>query len=60
MLTVFITKNGDILFTYPDITLTRGDYVKRNGKTYMIIKKVFVADGGFYEMTLSETQEGQR
>lgn len=55
MLTIFLNNNGDMLFTYPDITLDKGDYVKRNGKTYIIFKKTFVADGGFYEMTLSET-----
>ena len=67
MLTVFLNNNGDVLFTYPNITLDlftypnitldKGDFVKRNGKTYMVIKKVFVADGGFYEMTLSESQK---
>lgn len=57
MLSVFVNKNGDVLFTYPNVDLHQGDRVRHNGKLYLVVSKTFDAQG-FYEMMLHEFAEG--
>lgn len=57
MLTVFLNRQGDILFTYPNVDLHRADKVKRNGKIYLVVERAFNVDGGFYEVILYESAE---
>ncbi len=57
MLSVFVNRNGDVLFTYPNVDLHQGDRVRRNGKIYLVISKTLDVQGGFYEMMLHESAE---
>ena len=57
MLTVFVNRNGNVIFTYPNVDLCRGDAVRHNGVLYLVCRKTFVTDGGFYEVLLHESDE---
>lgn len=57
MLTVFINRKGDILCTYPNVDLQRGDRVKLYEKIYLIVQKTFNVDTGCYEVILYESEE---
>ena len=57
MLTVFLNRKGDVLFTYPNVDLHTGDRVKFDGKIYLVVSKTFVVQGGFFEIILHESAE---
>ena len=57
MLTVFMNRAGDILFTYPNVDLRRGDRVKFHGKIYLVVQKTFNVSDGCYEVLLHESEE---
>lgn len=57
MLTVFMNRAGDILCTYPNVNLQRGDRVKLHAKIYLIVQRTFNVDIGCYEIILHESEE---
>ena len=57
MLSVFVNRKGDVLFTYPNADLHQGDRVRHNGKIYLVVSKTLDAQGGFYEIMLHESAE---
>jgi len=57
MLTVFIDRAGDILFTYPNVNLQRGDRVKFHGKIYLVVQKTFNVSDGCYVVLLHKSEE---
>ena len=57
MLSVFVNRKGDVLFTYPNVDLRQGDRVRHNGKIYLVVSKTLDVQGGFYEMMLHESDE---
>lgn len=57
MLTVFMNEKGDILRTYPNADLQRGDRVKLYERIYLIVQKTFNVDAGCYEIILHESEE---
>lgn len=57
MLTVFMNRKGDILCTYPNADLQRGDRVKLHERIYLIVQKTFNIDTGCYEIILHESEE---
>ena len=52
MITVFVDEQGKVLFTYPDVDVRSGDFVRYEGKTYLAARKTFDVQGGFYEVLL--------
>lgn len=59
MLTVFVNRKGDILFTYPNVDLHQGDRVKFDSKIYLVVSRSFDVKGGFYEIMLHESAEAE-
>ena len=57
MLTVFVNRKGDVLFTYPNVDLHQGDRVKFDSKIYLVVSRSFDVKGGFYEILLHESAE---
>ena len=57
MLTVFMNRKGDVLFTYPNVDLHQGDRVKFDSKVYLVVSRAFDVKGGFYEILLHESAE---
>lgn len=57
MLTVFMNRAGDILFTYPNVDLQRGDRVKFHGKIYLVVQRTFSVGDGCYVVLLHESEE---
>lgn len=57
MLTVFVNRKGDVLFTYPNVDLHQGDRVKFDSKIYLVVSRSFDVKGGFYENLLHESAE---
>lgn len=57
MLSIFSNRNGDILFTYPDVDMRQGDRVKFDNKIYLVVSRTFDVKGGFYEILLHESAE---
>lgn len=57
MLTVFVNRQGTVMFTYPDVELHQADKVRHNGKIYLVVSKNFDVNGGFYEILLHESAE---
>ena len=57
MITVFINRKGDVLFTYPNVDMHIGDRVRKNGKIYLVVSRTFDLQGGFYEVILHESNE---
>lgn len=57
MLTVFIDRQGKVIFTYPNVDIHHGDKVKYNDKTYLVVSRTFDVQGGFYEVLLHESEE---
>lgn len=57
MLTVFMNRAGDILCTYPNVNLQRGDRVKLHEKIYLVVQRTFNVDTGCYEIILHESKE---
>ena len=57
MLTVFIDRAGDILFTYPNVDLRRGDRVKFHGKIYLVEQRTFNVGDGVYMVLLHKSEE---
>ena len=57
MLTVFVNRKGDVLFTYPNVDLRTGDRVRKNDKIYLVVSRTFDVQGGFYEILLHESDE---
>ena len=57
MLTVFVNRKGDVLFTYPNVDLHQGDRVKFDSKIYLVVSRSFDVKGGFYEIMLHESAE---
>ncbi len=56
MLSVFVNRKGDILFTYPNVDLHQGDCVRLNGKMYLVVSKTLDVQDGFYEIMLHEKE----
>lgn len=54
MLSVFVNRMGDILFTYPNADLHQGDRVIYNDKIYVVVSKTLDVQGKFYELMLHE------
>ena len=52
MITVFLDMDGQILFTYPNVDIRPGDYIKFNNHKYMTVRKMFDADAGCFEVML--------
>ena len=59
MLTVFVNRKGDVLFTYPNVDLHQGDRVKFDSKIYLVVSRSFDVKGGFYEIMLHESAEAE-
>ena len=59
MLTVFVNRKGDVLFTYPNVDLHQGDRVKFDSKIYLVVSRSFDVKGGFYEILLHESAEAE-
>lgn len=66
MVTVFLNRNGDELFTYPNVDLHQGDRVKFNDKIYLVVNRTlnvvnrtFNANSAFYEIVLHESAEDE-
>lgn len=57
MITVFINRKGDVLFTYPNVDLHQGDRVKFDSKIYLVVSRTFDVKGGFCEILLHESAE---
>ncbi len=57
MLSVFINRKGDVLFTYPNVELNQGDKVRFNGNLFLVVMRTFDIQGGFYEIMLHESTE---
>ena len=57
MLTVFVNRKGDVLFTYPDVQLHQGDAVKHDDKIYLVVRRTFNEQCRFYEVLLHESAE---
>ena len=57
MLSVFVNRKGDVIFTYQNVDLHQGDRVRHNGKIYLVVSKTLDVQGGFYEMILHESAE---
>ena len=57
VLTVFLNRNGDVLFTYPNVDLRQGDRVKFNDKIYLVVNRTFNVHDGFFEILLHESAE---
>jgi hypothetical protein len=57
MLTVFLNRQHEILFTYPNVDLRQGDRVKFDGKIYLVVCRTFNVAGGFYEVLLHQSDE---
>lgn len=57
MLTVFIDGAGDILFTYSNVDVQRGDRVKFHGKIYLVVQRTFNVSDGCYVVLLHESEE---
>ena len=57
MLTIFMNRKGDVKFTYPDVDIHQGDAVRYNNKIYLVVRKTFDVEGGFYEILLHESDE---
>lgn len=60
MVTVFVNRQGSIIFTYPDVNVHTGDKVKFDDKIYLVIEKVFDVKAGVYEVLLHESAEDMR
>ena len=56
MLTVFVNDRGEVLFTYLGVDLHQGDTVKHNDRMYVVEKRTFDVQSGFYEVRLRETE----
>lgn len=55
MLVVFMSEDGRIIFTYPDVaSLCKGDTVRHGERDYVIVGKRFDADVSVMEFTLRE------
>ena len=57
MITVFINRKGDVLFTYPNVDLHQGDKVKFDSKIYLVVSRTFDVKDGFYKILLHESAE---
>ena len=57
MLSVFMNRKGDVLFTYPSVDLHPGDKVKFDKKIYLIVTRTLNYQNGFYEIILHESAE---
>lgn len=56
MLTVFMDRKGDVLFTYNDVGLNIGNRVKHDGNVYIVVDKTLNVDGKFYEIILHKAE----
>ncbi len=59
MITVFVNRKGDVLFTYPNVDLRTGDRVRKDGKIYLVVSRTFDVQGGFHEVLLHESEENE-
>lgn len=57
MLSVFLNRKGDVIFTYPDIDIRQSDRVKFDDKIYYVVQRTFNVQGGFFEILLHESDE---
>jgi len=57
MFTSFMNRKGDILFTYPDVDLHKGDRVRFNGRIYLVVSRTFDVNSKSYEILLFESDE---
>ena len=57
MLTVFINRKGDVLFTFPNVDLHQGDRVKFQGQIYLVVSRTFVVESGTYEIIVHKSEE---
>ena len=60
MLTVFVDRQGSIIFTYPDVNVHTGDKVNFDDKIYLVVERVFDVKTGVYEVLLHESAEDIR
>lgn len=55
MLAVFLSEDGRIIFTYPDVmSLCQGDAVRFRERDYVIVGRCFDVDAAAMELTLQE------
>lgn len=57
MLTVFMDRTGNILYTCLNLDLRQVDRVKLHGKIYLIVQRIFSVDNFRYEVLLHESEE---
>lgn len=57
MLAIFMDRKGDVLCTYPNVDLQRGDRVKLHERIYLIVQKIFNVDTGCYEIIMHESEK---
>ena len=57
MISVFLNRQGDVLFTHGDVDLHQGDAVRFNGKLYLVVRKIFHVEIKGYEYILHESDE---
>ena len=57
MLTVFLNRKGDVMFTYPNVDLHQGDRIKFRDQIYLVVSKTFVVENGTYEILLHKSKE---
>ena len=57
MISVFLNRQGDVLFTHSDVVLQQGDAVRFNGKIYLVVRKIFHVEIKGYEYILYESAE---
>lgn len=59
-MTVFVNRQGSIVFTYPDVDIHPGDKVNFDGRIYLVVERVFDVKAGVYEVLLHESAEDMR
>lgn len=57
MVTVFVNRQGSVIFTYPDVDIHTGDKVNFDDKIYLVVERVFDVKAGVYEVILHESAE---
>lgn len=57
MLSVFLSRKGDVIFTFPDVDIRQGDRVKFDNKIYLVVERTLNVQGGFFEVLLHESAE---
>lgn len=58
MITFFTNEKGNVLFTYSDIAVQTGDFVKHDDKTYSVVFRMLNIEGGFFTAMIHEVNDG--